>query len=228
MLRDIKITLYDIFGYLFPGIIFLAAIATLFWVIYIPHTPFVLIRLTIEIWVLVLLLAYFSGHIAQALGNLFIKLFPSVESIVLAKGKAGSFPESIIESAKSKASTLLGIDLKDINSETLFSICDEVVVQYGVVEDRDVYQYREGFYRGFAVSFLLFSLSLIVRTMVSGASLKLSNALRPISWYIFLFFIVLSLVCSLLSFLRYRRFARYRVRRAIIGFLSLQRSKDFK
>jgi len=86
MVRDIKVTLYDIFGYLLPGAVFFAGITILFWAIYIPRTSLVLFRLTIEIWVLVLLLAYFSGHIVQALGNLLTKLFPSTESLVVSKG----------------------------------------------------------------------------------------------------------------------------------------------
>jgi hypothetical protein len=49
MVRDIKVTLYDIFGYLLPGAVFFAGIAILFWAIYIPRTSLVLFRLTIEI-----------------------------------------------------------------------------------------------------------------------------------------------------------------------------------
>lgn len=228
MLRNIKVTLYDIFGYLLPGAVFLAGMAILFWAIYIPRTTLLPVRLTIEIWVLVLLLAYFSGHIVQALGNLLMNPFPSTESLVLSKNRAGSLPDALVQSAKSKASVMLGVDLKDISPEWLFRICDETVVQCGAIGDREVYQYREGFYRGLTVSFLVLFLSLTVRTAVPGTSLKLLDNLQAISGSILLFFILISLAGSLLAFLRYRRFAKYRVEQAIIGFLALQGSKNFR
>jgi len=228
MLRDIKVTLYDIFGYLLPGAVFLAAIAVLFWVIYIPQTPLVFVQLTIETWVLILLLAYFSGHIVQALGNLLIEPFFSTKSLAFSKSRADSLPDALVQSAKSKASAMLGVDLKDISPEWLYRICDETVVQCGAIGDREVYQYREGFYRGLTVSFLMLFLSLVVRTAVPGTSLKLSDTLQAINGLVLLFFILISLAGSLLAFLRYRRFARYRVIQAIIGFLALQGSKGSK
>ncbi len=223
MLKDIKVTLYDIFGYLLPGIVFLASIVILFWTIFIPRSPLVPYQLTDKIWVLALLVSYFSGHMAQALANILAKLLPSAEDLVLSRDRANNLPKAIIESVKSKASSMIGIDLKEINSEWLYSICDETLVQSGVVEDREVYLYREGFYRGLTVSLFALALSLFLRMVIPGTTIIISSGVsQSISWTILLFLTLISFVGSLLAFLRYMRFARYRVTRAIIGFLALQ------
>jgi hypothetical protein len=48
MLKDIQVTLYDIFGYLLPGFIFLAGIAMLFWAIFMPSAPIQLSTICVD------------------------------------------------------------------------------------------------------------------------------------------------------------------------------------
>jgi len=225
-MKDLKITLYDIFGYLLPGGVFLAGIAILFWAMYIPLTPLAFVELTKETWILILLIAYLMGHMTQALGNLLMKAFTSPENAVLSKGTADGLPDILLQSTKTKASRMLGIDLKDINPEWLFKICDETVVQSGTFSDREVFQYREGFYRGLVVSLVLLFLSLIIRAKIPGASIKISGMSSPISGIVLVFFIIIVFTGILLTFFRYRRFARHRVTQAVIGFLVLKETKS--
>ncbi len=229
MLNDFQATLYDTFGYLLPGIVFLTALAILFWAIYLPTYSLGYVDLSFQMIAALLLLAYFFGHLNQALGNLLTKVFRSPEEVVLSKGQSGSMPYHLVHGAKTRASALVGIDLSEIKPEWLFRICDEMLVQRGVCTDREIYQYREGFYRGLIVSFFALTVSLIVRTVIPGASLKLAGSVQAMTTPELLFFILLSASGVWLSFRRYRRFSRYRVSHAIIGFLVLpepERMKD--
>src|SRR5712671_3933333 len=70
MIKDLQITLYDIFGFLLPGSVTAAALLITFWAIFWP-----LAALTIPANVpvfpttLLLLGAYLSGHLVQAMSN---------------------------------------------------------------------------------------------------------------------------------------------------------------
>jgi|SRR5437667_4698302 len=123
---------------------------------------------------------------------------------------------------------MLGIDLKDISPEWLFRICDETLVQRGICTDREIYQYREGFYRGTMVSFLVLAVTLMVRAVIPGTSLMIATFVQVISAPALVFFIILSLAGAWLAFQRYRRFSIYRVTHAIFGFLVLQEQNQIE
>jgi len=228
MLNDLRATLYETFGYLLPGIVFLTALVILFWAIYLPASPLGYVELSFQMIAALLLLAYFFGHLNQALGNLLTKILRSPEETVLSKGQSGSMPHHLVHIAQTRASALLGIDLSEINPEWLFRICDETLVQRGVCTDREIYQYREGFYRGLTVSFFALTVSLMVRTVIPGASLKLGSSVQAMNTPELLFFILLSASGVWLAFRRYSRFSRYRVSHAIIGFLVLPEPEKIK
>ena len=225
MLKDIQVTLYDIFGYLLPGFIFLTGIAILFWAIFIPSTPIQLLTISGDIWIVILLSTYIIGHMVQAIANLLTKQLQSAENTVLSKGQADSFPDTVIDSATSKVNLILGVKMKDMKPGFLYQVCDEAVAQFGVTSDRDIYIYREGFYRGLTVSFMTLFLGLTARVLVPGASLNISGNLQPINISMLLFFDVIFLILARLSFNRYKRFGSYRVKEAVIGFLLLWHNK---
>src|SRR5258708_37181820 len=75
MFKDLKFTLYDLFGYFLPGTILLAAMVIAGWVLYSRDEPMPLFLAIPPRWVLFLLLAYFSGHTAQALASGFHELW---------------------------------------------------------------------------------------------------------------------------------------------------------
>ena len=75
-MKDIQVTLYDVFGYLFPGAIFVAALFLAYWTAFLPpHQD--LTKITGAGWVFMLMVAYVSGHFVQALANLVVRLRPS-------------------------------------------------------------------------------------------------------------------------------------------------------
>mgnify|MGYP000141370585 CR=1 FL=1 len=223
MIKDLKITLYDIFGYLIPGLVLFGALVIFFWSIFFPKYPLeVSYSLSPAGWIAALLSSYLCGHLAQACANILIRFARPTELSELSGQKKG-LPESLVQSAKIAISTKLKIKSEDITPELLYTICDEILVQRGITEYRDVYQYREGFYRGLTVSFVVLLLSLITRVLIPGAALGFSGAVKALKWQIFLFFGTLALSCVVLFYIRYRRFAKYRVRQAVIGALILEK-----
>lgn len=227
MLKDLQVTLYDIFGYLIPGLVSLIAIIVLFWALVIPQAAFPL-PLSDEDgvnWLAVLVGAYIVGHLTQAIANWVTKLFPSTERKVLSAEGEGDLPAALIESVTSKVSSMTQIPPEDVEPELLYEVCGETVAQSGETGDRDLYIYREGFYRGLAVACAMLFLALVVRMLVPGTALNLSGTLQPLNIYMVLFVASLSLIGAVLSFGRYRRFGRYRVNQAVIGFLVLQEMK---
>jgi hypothetical protein len=225
MLKDIQVTLYDIFGYLLPGFIFLAGITILFWAIFIPATPVSLSITTFDAWIVILVGAYIAGHMVQATSNLLTKKMTPAESLVLSKGHPDSFPDEVIDSATLKVEAILGVKSKDIKPSLLYQVCVEAVAQFGSTSDRDIYIYREGFYRGLTVSFMVLFVALIIRGSISGALLEISGTTQLVSTSMLIFFSVIALIAALLSYNRFIRFGLYRVREAVIGFLLLEKKK---
>jgi hypothetical protein len=232
MFKDLQVTLYDVFGYLFPGFVVLVAVAILFGPIFGSTAGLLLpgVPTTIADWSVVGIVAYILGHLAQAIGNLvgrrpIKEILPSTKSKVLHE-----LPDYLVDQAESKARSILEIqDTEKIDSDSLYELCDQFVVQSdkkSAIANREIYIYREGYYRGMTVSLLLLSLSLLiltVRTLFTGTPLRLSDGPPPVSagWLGLLAAGLLSVVGAWLSFRRYRRFGEYRIKQAIIGFLVL-------
>jgi len=224
-MKDLQVTLYDIFGYLLPGFVFLAGIAILIGAIFMPSSPISLSTTAIDNWIVIVIGAYIAGHMVQAIANIITKKLPSAESLILEKGHPESFPGDVIDLVESEVRSTLGIKSKTMKPGFIYQVCDEAVLQFGVTSDRDIYIYREGFYRGLTVSFMVLVLGLTVRVLIPGASLNVSEKVQPLSTLLLLFFDALSLLAAWLSFNRYKRFGGYRVRGALIGFLLLGNKK---
>lgn len=230
MLKDLQVTLYDVFGYFLPGCICAVALGILFWSVIMPDTALSPPQTVVAGWLIVgVLVAYTAGHMVQAIANVLMRFFRkyllSVEELMLSKLDKGGISDALTSSAKAKASLLLHVDEKVLDPNTLYCICDEAVVQFGVVTDRDVYIYREGFYRGLTISFSLLCVSLVIRMLVPGAFFNLSGTQLLNATSMLLFGAATSLVAAGLSFGRYRRFGRYRVKQALLGFLLIPEDK---
>ena len=72
IIKDIEITLYDIFGYLIPGSVALIGIYLIAWRVVLPPNQD-WTDASARAWVVVLGLAYVMGHFVQALSNLIFR-----------------------------------------------------------------------------------------------------------------------------------------------------------
>ena len=95
-------------------------------------------------------------------------------------------------------------------------------VQTGKEGDREIFVYREGFYRGTALSLLLLSAALLVRMFVPGASIRFTKGLFQLSFWEPLITAVITGGVGYLFVRRYQRFAEYRITRAVLAALVVQ------
>src|SRR5205823_494539 len=116
------------------------------------------------------------GHAAQALGN----LMPSAEDSFL--GSSSIVPEAVRLQAIQAASDILKTKSGELKPVWVFKLLDEYVLQYGKEGDREVFIYREGFYRGAAVALFFLSGTLVIRMLIPGSSLALGQEILHFSW----------------------------------------------
>jgi len=228
MLRDIKVTLYDIFGYLLPGIVLFIALSTIFRTFLFWSESIVLINLNFELWILIILASYFLGHMGQALGNIFEKyIFRLNAHFFISRSKKNKIPDIITDVVKSKINEIYNLNSDDIEDKKardkwLFRICDETILQYGVIENRELYEYRGGFYRGLTVSFFILFISLCLRMTRPEGSIRLYEWTLSMNRNTIVTFAAISIIGVILFFYRYKKFFRIRIRQALLGFLALQ------
>ena len=220
--QNVKFTLYEILGYLFPGFITLSAVAILYSALFLSDYPFSPYKQEPEVWTAGLLLAYFAGHVTQGLTNLlagipWLKLSDDAFVAAASDGALGL--------ARRKARKLLQLrpvpaDGEDVAGPLVFSLCDQAMAQSANPGDRELYQYREGFYRGSSMALVLLSMALLATAFLPHRPSALLGGItyvpEPLEYAVLA---VLSFLAAIPMFLRLKRFAEYRVRRAILSFI---------
>src|SRR5262249_10612645 len=224
VIKDLQVTLYEIFGYLLPGMVLLTSLLLLFWAIFFSTPTLTFDLKTTEVWLAFLIFSYVAGHMGQAVGNLIQKRLKSAETLVL--GQNGELSPEVLKACKAKAAKAYEVDTAALSDYWLVRLCDDAVLRAGKLGEREIFQYREGFYRGTAVGFAALtvaSLAFMVRLwFVDGHSLKIVGADWSLTPWQFFFVALVAAGFTVLAFLRYRRFGSYRVTHAMLGFLTVQ------
>jgi hypothetical protein len=182
MVKEIQATLYDVFGFLVPGTVVVAAVALLFCFFYLPPAPTTYPAPDLLAWVAGIVLAYFGGHMAQALGNITEGIFTPIEKIVL-EGPEGRYrlADQVIAACKVKLKETLKVDPDGMKAWSLYRQCDDAVLRSGKIGEREVYVYREGFYRGSAIAFALLAASALL--IMARLYVSLMISLDPAYWH---------------------------------------------
>lgn len=218
MIRDLRLTVYDFIGYLLPGMPALIALMVLGW----PGSGgggFVTIPgPSGDGWIAAAIASYLLGHIVQALANLVVEIAYPDEVFGLG-GPGGPVPRELYHRARAKLYEAAGA--QRLSAEEVYALADEWVAQHGNTADRELYLYREGFYRGFSVSLVWLAVGLLIERLRGVHSVTIAQltvtTMGPSLWLI-----TAGLVLgAVLFFMRYRRFAKLRVGNAVLGFLAL-------
>ena len=208
-ISNINVTLYDIFGYLMPGIVATGSLGLFTWASFASSHPLREPVLSGEEWFALFVIAYFLGHLVQAIGELAFWRMKD-ETFALTAGEK-ALGETRMQEIQKRA--------KIAGHETsLFTYCDTYLAQQGKTSDREIYQYREGFYRGLTIAILPALVAILVELARGSASVRNGGSVYTIGTGPLVFALVLVLATVGLSFWRYRRFARYRVLDALFGF----------
>jgi hypothetical protein len=215
VLRDVQVTLYDVFGYLLPGLLALGALAAVFWAVVAPGYPLGAPNWPGPGWVAVIVAAYLVGHLLQAAANIALKMSRTQDADLAADVLAGvPVPRraALVEAA--------GGD----EPSWIYRFADVMVLQRGNPADRDLFVYREGFYRGMAGAFACAIAAGAIRWSRDGTSVVIRGVADNVPSSAFVVLLVIFVIGLVLSVGRYRRFARYRVSAAIWGCVALMDS----
>ena|ERR1700704_1195200 len=220
MIDKIQLTLYEIFGYLLPGAIGTTAVAIFYWGACLPHAIFPVYKVHPDTigWAVLTGISYLFGHLAQGLGTKYLK---GAEKTALENGEI--VPSAIVSSAKVRAATIAGVRSEDIDSVSLFRLADEYALQKGALGDREVFVYREGFYKGCTVALALLSIALLVRSFLETTAVGFPTYTYYVSPIQLLTAALVAAVASRLCRQRFKRFGIYRVSRAVFAFLVLSK-----
>jgi hypothetical protein len=204
MLENFAFTLYEIFGYLFSGAMGLLGLMLLYWALFVPKVPLGIATFQpgFGTWTVIVVVSYVLGHASQAAGNIFLR---SIE--------------------RQSAAELTGVPADHLQPHWIYRILDEYAVQNGKPGDRDMFIYREGFYRGTCISLFFLAATLLVRGTFPGTSIQFTRWLLPVSTVQLLTTAGICAGLALLFLKRYRRFTEYRITRAVLSALVLQKAK---
>jgi hypothetical protein len=200
-MKEIQVTLYDVLGYLIPGVVALAGLLVI--VSSLLDGRAIVLAGIDSTWarVALLFIAYLLGHAVQGAANL---VFRGVNTRDLTRIPE-DFRMGLIAALREKRSI-------SASQESLFEVCDALIVSVdGPTELRDIYVYREGFYRGTTVAIAV----LMAGTVVAWCAWPWSVQ-RP-SNATFITALVLMAAVATAFFMRFVRFAEYRTRSVIFG-----------
>jgi hypothetical protein len=219
---NIRFPLYDFFGFLLPGVVALLAALLVVWSTYLTAVPLAFLSLPKQVWFLLVVLAYFAGHLVQAVGNVLSDLLWHPEERIFGEG-ADSSCKALVGEARSTIHGTLGVP--QLSPKWTYRICDGAVVQLGSTVERDVFVYREGFYRGTGVAFGLLAVALFIRAIVGATYIAWDDASVAVPRTLLFGLTAAAAVACALMFRRFDRFAQHRVKSALIGFLLISKTK---
>jgi|SRR5207302_5944388 hypothetical protein len=219
--KDFQFTLYDIFGYLLPGAAILLAAILFFWTFFWPTSSLTLPS-TLPVLTSTSLLfgAYLAGHVGQALGNL-------LEKLSKARGKLDTELPLSPEMAKlfiQEVVTRFGEQARQLKANELFHLCDQTLVHNCSPGEREIFTYREGFYRGNAVALSFVTLALVARLVSAPALVVLLGRGFELHRGPLAFAAVLTSVGACLCYSRFLRFAKHRYTSCLLRFLAFSKS----
>jgi hypothetical protein len=218
MIEKIQITLYEIFGYLLPGLIACAAALIIYWALCLPLVPLPAYKFRPSAlgWIVLLGLSYVLGHLVQGIGN---KLLTGAEEAAL--GPRGSIPSELRRAGRDKAAALMGVPSARVDAVSLFRFADEYAIQHGQMGDREIFVYREGFYKGATVALLALSLAAVLRATFAGTAVRMPSYVYYVSHAQLLTAAVAVALSARICKERFYRFGSYRVTRAFFAFMAL-------
>jgi len=212
MKEGLNFTLYEVFGYLMPGLIAAAGLSVGFWAVFHDQSvlPLSLWRLSPDGLLAALFVAYLLGHMVQSIGNMRLE---GADKKVMAQPFAAFAKERLVPMLHG-----CGTQIAD---EWIQRIMDESCIKVGFLGDRDIFTYREGFYRGSTVAMALFCVGLVPCLVTGNLRLLVGDTVLIPSRGELSVVLLISILGVWLLYKRFQRFSRYRVSRVLAAFVAL-------
>jgi hypothetical protein len=222
MLGDLRVSLYEFFGNLVPGTVMLAAAITSVWAFFYSNDPLATDRLIAVPWYVSLILAYLAGVLTQGLASQAEDWLGNRALLKLTEHTLEPELQSFVGKARDLLRTEFELDFSKARLDWVFRACDEALAQSDRTPDRETYRYREGLFRGLAMSFLVLTAAVAARAVIPGAALQIDGAAFPLSRGILLTIGAIALITSGVCLLRFRDIRIKRFARTITGFVMLR------
>jgi len=214
MKESLNFTLYEVFGYLMPGLITAAALTIFLWAIFHGNSvlPLSLWRVSTSGVLAMLFVAYVLGHVVQALANRVLK---GADERVMSDQNPAAL------AAKRRLARLSEETTAKMSDIWQQRVMDEYCIQAGQQGDREIFTYREGFYRGSTVALITFCAGLAVCIFAGNLRLLIGDAVVAPSRYELAVILVIAALAAKGMYRRFQRFSEYRVARIIAAFIAL-------
>jgi len=224
---DFRASLYDLFGYLLPGLVMTAGLGVIWWTAF-GDSPV----MSIDFFatgigsVSCLLLAYLVGHVAHAVGNSLSFLRTKPEDEVLVGGHQWSLPSSVLAAIDRSLTVRFSVDVKDLTPRMKYSLMDEGRALLQREGDREVYVYREGFYRGMVVALAVVGVAAVVRGLTPRSCFSYGTAITCVTRAQAVILLLIIVAFAVAYYQRMVRFSRYRIERAALLWLNVFSSQS--
>lgn len=217
-MKSFQFTLYEIFGYCIPGIAAFVGLYLVFWRVFLaPHQDWR--GLSTGGWWALLVIAYILGHFVQSLANTKFDESKRKEKVRLFAG----FSVAVRSQMKHVAGAAAGKDSgTDLDAETVFEVAKSRLLQHGKAETREIYIYREGFYRGMALALLVLAVGFLVRFVPDGAKFHAAGVGINASGPVFFANAIVAVLMSHFFYERYKRFLGYRIKFIYYSLLTVE------
>jgi hypothetical protein len=244
MIKFAQLTVYEGLGYLLPGAVLVTAFIIIAWTIWAPCEELPVLSPSFNLWAVLIVVAYYAGHAVQSAGNVLLDYDCPLQKHLQnsARWQAATkwidrlfgerlpdFDGPIEALATRKAKKLLQLSWNDpLDFVWVKRLADEALVQLGVASERDVYIYREGFYRGSCLSLLVFGLAVCFRAARGTTTLCFWNSPHTIGSSELVSLGVLCIAAAWMFWRRFDHFGQLHRRASIVGFLLLDKPHPSK
>jgi|HubBroStandDraft_6_1064221.scaffolds.fasta_scaffold01566_14 hypothetical protein len=216
--KELQITVYDVFGFLLPGSVVAVAVAVGFWAVLWPAgTLFIPLQLPALAVSYLLLISYLCGHLAQAMSNI-VERWSKSSTRFESKIPLSPPLEKILRESSAKH---FGAAAGELSAKELYLLCDQALVHNHSVGERDVFIYREGFYRGNSVALAFLAMSLGIRLFHSPAIISIGQKVVALHRSEVALAGAFTAAGSWLAYRRYLRFREHKFQTCFLRFLSL-------
>jgi hypothetical protein len=216
--KELQITVYDVFGFLLPGSVVAAAVVVGFWAIFWPTgTLLIPLKLPALATSYLLLISYLCGHLGQAMSNI-VERWSKSSTKFESKIPLTAPLEKILRECTAKH---FGAAAGELNAKELYLLCDQALVHNHSLGERDVFIYREGFYRGNSVALAFLAMSLGIRLFHSPAVIAIGQKVVELHRGEIALAGAFTALGSWLAYRRYLRFREHKFQTCFSRFLSL-------
>ena len=228
MIRGLRITLYEIFGYALPGVVFLPCLGLFAcWVLDLgsERSPICVGSISTAWLVALGLIAYLAGHAVHAGMNLLLFVFEKLpwtgkwKWIDPTSVIAGA-PAEVLREVRAKLQVKTGIKAEEMTDNWwVLRLAEGTCFGTTCDEAREIYEYRNGFYRGLAIACAVDAVAIAIRAL--GGPLVLFNSGDEITLSRGMLLVIAAVFAgwSALSFRRYHLFETYWVKQLLASVL---------